>query len=39
MGLTKFKLHDQKNNDKHKTIWWEHVNVGQNMTRDDFIWL
>ncbi len=25
--------------DKHKTIWWEHVNVGQNMTRDDLIQL
>ncbi len=25
--------------DKHKTIWWEHVNVGQNMTQDDFIQL
>jgi hypothetical protein len=25
--------------DKHKTIWWECVNVSQNMTRDDFIWL
>jgi hypothetical protein len=25
--------------DKHKTIWWERVNVGQSMTRDDFIWL
>ncbi len=23
--------------DKHKVIWWERVNVGQNMTRDDFI--
>ncbi len=23
--------------DKHKTIWWEHVNVGQSMTQDDFI--
>jgi hypothetical protein len=23
---------------KHKTIWWECVNVGQSMTRDDFIW-
>ncbi len=23
--------------DKHKTIWWEHVNAGQSMTRDDFI--
>jgi hypothetical protein len=23
--------------DKHKTIWWECVNVGQSMTRDDFI--
>ncbi len=23
--------------DKHKTIWWERVNVGQSMTRDDFI--
>jgi hypothetical protein len=23
--------------DKHKVIWWECVNVGQNMTRDDFI--
>ncbi len=25
--------------DKHKAIWWERVNAGQNMTRDDFIWL
>jgi hypothetical protein len=25
--------------DKYKTIWWEHVNVGQTMTRDDFIQL
>ncbi len=25
--------------DKHKVIWWERVNVGQNITRDDFIWL
>jgi hypothetical protein len=25
--------------DKHKTIWWERVNAGQNMTQDDFIWL
>jgi hypothetical protein len=25
--------------DKHKAIWWEHVNVSQNMTRNDFIWL
>jgi hypothetical protein len=23
--------------DKHKTIWWERVNVGQSMTGDDFI--
>ncbi len=23
--------------DKHKTIWQEHVNASQNMTRDDFI--
>jgi len=23
--------------DKHKAIWWERVNAGQNMTRDDFI--
>ncbi len=23
--------------DKHKTIWWERVNAGQNMTHDDFI--
>jgi hypothetical protein len=23
--------------DKHKVIWWEHVNVGQSMTRIDFI--
>jgi hypothetical protein len=23
--------------DKHKAIWWEHVNVVQSMTRDDFI--
>jgi len=23
--------------DKHKTIWWKCVNLGQNMTRDDFI--
>jgi hypothetical protein len=25
--------------DKHKTIWWERVNAGQNMTQDDFILL
>ncbi len=25
--------------DNHKVIWWEHVNVNQSMTRDDFIWL
>jgi hypothetical protein len=25
--------------DKKKTIWWEHVNAGQSMTQDDFIWL
>jgi hypothetical protein len=25
--------------DKHKAIWWEHVNVGQNMTWNDFIQL
>jgi hypothetical protein len=25
--------------DKHKAIWWERVNAGQSMTRDDFIWL
>ncbi len=24
--------------DKHKTIWWEHVNEGQSMTQNDFIW-
>jgi len=23
--------------EKNKTIWWEHVNAGQSMTRDDFI--
>ncbi len=23
--------------DNHKTIWWEHVNASQSMTRDDFI--
>ncbi len=23
--------------DKHKAIWWERVNAGQNMTRFDFI--
>jgi hypothetical protein len=23
--------------EKHKAIWWERVNVGQSMTRDDFI--
>jgi hypothetical protein len=23
--------------DKHKAIWWERVNAGQSMTRDDFI--
>jgi hypothetical protein len=23
--------------DKHKVIWWEHVNASQNMTQDDFI--
>jgi cell division protein YceG involved in septum cleavage len=25
--------------DKHKAIWWERVNAGQNITRDDFIQL
>jgi hypothetical protein len=25
--------------DKHKAIWWEHVNASQSMTRDDFIQL
>ncbi len=25
--------------DKHKIIWWECVNVDQNMTQDDFIHL
>ncbi len=25
--------------DKCKTIWWERVNAGQSMTRNDFIWL
>jgi hypothetical protein len=25
--------------DKHKVIWWEHVNAGQSMTWDDFIQL
>jgi hypothetical protein len=25
--------------DKHKAIWWEHVNAGQSITRNDFIWL
>jgi len=24
--------------DKHKAIWWEHVNASQSMTPDDFIW-
>jgi hypothetical protein len=23
--------------DKHKAIWWEHVNVEEAMTKDDFI--
>jgi hypothetical protein len=23
--------------DKYKAIWWERVNVGQSMTRNDFI--
>lgn len=23
---------------KHKTIWWQHVNVGEAMTQHDFIW-
>ncbi len=23
--------------DKHKAIWWERVNAGQSMTRNDFI--
>jgi hypothetical protein len=23
--------------DNHKAIWWERVNVGQSMIRDDFI--
>ncbi len=27
----------KKKNDKHKIIWWEHVNAGQNMTQNDFI--
>ncbi len=25
--------------DIHETIWWEHVNVDENMTWNDFIWL
>jgi hypothetical protein len=25
--------------DKHKAIWWEHVNASQSMTRDNFIQL
>jgi len=39
MGPIKLRLHNQTNYDKHKTIWWERVNAGQNMTRHDFIWL
>ncbi len=23
--------------DKHKAIWWAKINVGETMTRDDFI--
>jgi hypothetical protein len=23
--------------DKHKAIWWERINVGKTMTKDDFI--
>jgi hypothetical protein len=23
--------------DKHKAIWWVRINVGETMTRDDFI--
>jgi hypothetical protein len=37
MGPTKLKLHNQKINDKHKVIWWERVNAGRSMTRNDFI--
>jgi hypothetical protein len=29
----------KKIHDKHKTIWWDHVNACQSMTQNDFIWL
>jgi hypothetical protein len=25
--------------DKHKYIWWELANVGEQMTRNEFLWL
>jgi hypothetical protein len=34
LGYTTTQIYE-----KHKIIWWEHVNAGQNMTRDDFIQL
>jgi hypothetical protein len=24
--------------DKHKNIWWAWANVGEQMTKDDFLW-
>jgi hypothetical protein len=32
LGYTTKQIHD-----KHEAIWWERVNVGQSMTRNDFI--
>jgi len=32
LGYTTKQIHD-----KHKAIWWEHVNAGQSMARDNFI--
>ncbi len=32
LGYTTKQIYDE-----HKIIWWERVNAGQNMTRNDFI--
>jgi hypothetical protein len=32
LGYTAKQIHD-----KHKVMWWECVNTGQNMTQNDFI--
>jgi hypothetical protein len=37
MDPIKLRLHNQTKNDKDKTIWWEHVNAGQSMIKNDFI--